>query len=107
MFKNDKGFGTAEALVAVTAVFMVMGMFIPMVIGMLSVLEKKENSLSAARVLYEHLEEEVFSGKAESSIYQRQGTVYQVIKTEGTTCVQYEIYPGDQQISCLKEREIE
>ncbi|RIW31074.1 hypothetical protein D3H55_15825 [Bacillus salacetis] len=107
MFRSNEGFGTAEALVAVSTIFMVLGLFIPMAVGMISAMEKKENALIAARVLYEHLEEETFTGSPESSFYQRQGQVYEIVKKEGAVCIQYKNHTGDDQINCLEERGIE
>lgn len=103
MFKNERGFGTSEALIAVSSVFMVMGLFLPMVFSVMSALDKKENNLTAARVLYEHLEEEMFAGKAESDRYQRMGKEYQVNTSEEKICVTYEVYRGESENLCLKE----
>ncbi|WP_409251339.1 hypothetical protein V1502_14455 [Bacillus sp. SCS-153A] len=105
MYKSDKGYGTAEALIAVSSLFIVLGMFIPMVISIISALEKKENNLTAARVLYEHVEEVVFSGGAESDRYERMGNVYQVtsITSEGGLCIHYKDYSGKNMSRCLRE----
>jgi hypothetical protein len=103
MFKSEKGYGTAEALVAISAIFMVMGMFIPLVIGVLTSLEKKESNFAAARVLYEHLEEETFSGQTVNSSYQRNGTTYHVLRKQGTPCIKFTDYSGKNQSRCLNE----
>ncbi|WP_421379570.1 hypothetical protein ACOJQI_15810 [Bacillus salacetis] len=103
MFRSEKGYGTAEALVAVSTIFIIMGMFIPLLFEVLSALENKENNLAAARVLYEHLEEEVFSGQTETGSYRRNGTIYSVISNKKTICVQYTDYKGVTLSDCLKE----
>jgi hypothetical protein len=107
MFNSEKGYGTAEALVAVSAIFMVMGMFIPLILGVMSSLESKENNLAAERILYEHLEEEIFTGQTENSRYLRNGTEYTVIRNEGGICTIYPDFKRVNRSRCLKEDVIE
>lgn len=105
MLKSEEGFGTSEALIAVSSVFMVIMMFIPLITGVVSILDKKESEVIAARVLYEHLEEELFTGKTESNIYQRQGAVYIVFqnKYEGKLCTAYKDYKKTDRSYCIEE----
>lgn len=105
MLKSESGYGTAEALVAISSIFMVMLIFIPFVINLVVDLEKKESDFRASRILYEHLEEDLFSGAAENHIYRREGQVFEIIenKEEGGICIHYKDHKGNDQRFCLSK----
>ncbi|WP_456274059.1 hypothetical protein [Bacillus sp. AK031] len=104
MWRNERGFGTAESIVAVMSLFMIMLIFIPMMTGAISALERKESKVLAARVLYEYLEEELFTGTAETNSYYREGEEYRVNKDdqEEKICVSFKDYRKIDQSFCLE-----
>jgi hypothetical protein len=105
MWKNENGFGTAESITAVMAFFMIMLIFVPMLTEAISVLERKETTVIAARVLYEYLEEEIFTGEAETNIYYREGDEYKVFRSnlQGRICVSFKDYRKEEQSFCIEE----
>ncbi|MGF2617058.1 hypothetical protein FZC84_04305 [Rossellomorea vietnamensis] len=105
MLNNEEGFGTAEALVAISSIFVVVLTFVPFIIDLVADLEEKESALTAARILYEHLEEDLFSGSTASHLYERDGRLYEIVNnTEtGTLCIKYQEYFGGRQSFCLSK----
>jgi hypothetical protein len=105
MLKSERGFGTAESIVAIMSFFMIMLIFIPMMTEAISALERKESTVIAARVLYEFLEEELFTGTAETNLYYREGEEYKVYRNnqEEKICVSFKDYRKIDQFFCIEE----
>ncbi|MGM0844269.1 MAG: hypothetical protein ACQEUT_04765 [Bacillota bacterium] len=105
MLRSEKGFGTAEALVAISAIFIVMLIFLPFIMNLVSDLEKKESDLTAARVLYEHLEEDLFSGRTENHIYRREDQIFEIKDRieNGSICIYYNDHKDKNHSFCLSE----